>query len=336
MLAIPDSTAHRTKLADWLELACLNSPFNRIGFSTLTSASALSEDTQAEDDADEDLWSDALVLTVQLEINRRRKHIGDDYPFRIDEKGESMHFNPQLTQAGAIYLFCLYISHAADRAVLAKKHAPRMNNKLRDLFQACATIAAAGFVQGPAISFGWPRPDKSNFLKALKRAYKIFGDGTPHAAPRPAAKKKKVKDSGIDIIAWRPSIDGLPCTQYVIGQVASGKDWVDKSVVAEGRHFHKYWFEYPPASQHQDAMFMPFGLEPLDPEDGTPYEDVLADYMQSLGYEYGNVFYRDRISKYAKEGLRIAEAGEQNIERVADVPKIVKWVASYSKRLSAA
>src|SRR5579863_1611484 len=90
MLAVPDLTVHRTKLADWFELNCLSAPDGHIGFGTLISASALSEEEQEEDISKEDLREDRLVLCVQDEIARRRKHIGDDYPFRIDEKGESM------------------------------------------------------------------------------------------------------------------------------------------------------------------------------------------------------------------------------------------------------
>jgi hypothetical protein len=270
VLAIPDTTVHRTKLADWLELNALSSSDGRIGFGTLVSASDLSKEDQPEDIAEDDTSDEVLVLSVQSEIEWRRKLIGADYPFRIDDKGQSMQLSANITATGAAYLLCLFLSHAKDRTIIPKGLAPKITNKVRDLFQACATVAAGGFVQGTAISFGWPRPNKSNFLKALHRVYQLFGDGTPVKRPRPAASKA-VKDDGIDVIAWRPSIDGLPGTQYLLGQVASGADWVDKSVVADSKHFHKYWFESQPSCQHQDAMFMPFCLEPVgtDPQRAT-------------------------------------------------------------------
>ncbi len=83
-------------------------------------------------------------------------------------------------------------------------------------------------------------------------------------------------------------------------------------------------------------MFIPFGLEPEDPEDGTPYDDVLKDYMQSVGYEFGTLFYRDRIAKHLAKGLQLVAAGQQNIERVGDIGKIVKWVETYTEKLRAA
>ena len=83
-------------------------------------------------------------------------------------------------------------------------------------------------------------------------------------------------------------------------------------------------------------MFMPFGLEPEDPEDGTAYEDVLKDYMQSVAYRYGTLFYRDRIAKHLADGLQLVAAGEKHIERVPDIVKVVRWVERYTKRLKAA
>jgi hypothetical protein len=335
VFAVPDDTVHRTKIADWLELKAISSPDGRLGFGTLISATALAEEEQVEDMADEDIREDDLVLLAQAEISRRRKNMGDDYPFRIDENGRAMEFVTPLSKAGSVYLFCLFLSHAFDRTIVPKTLAPKVTNQTRDLFQACATVAAGGFVQGPAVSFGFPRPDGATFLKALHRVYQLFGDGAPRKKPR-AAAAKKIKDNGIDIIAWRRSIDNLPCTLYLIAQVASGADWQGKSVVSDREHFHKYWFEHLPGSQPHDAMFMPFGLEPEDPEDGTLYEDVLKDYMQSVAYRYGTLFYRDRIAKHLADGLQLVAEGERQIERAEDIGKVVRWVNRYVERLRAA
>jgi hypothetical protein len=165
--------------------------------------------------------------------------------------------------------------------------------------------------------------------------YERFGDGTPVRKPRPAASKQ-VKDDGIDVIAWRDPIDGMPGTQYLLGQVASGEDWVDKSVVTDSKHFHKYWFEHQPACQHQDAMFMPFCLEPPEGIEGFTYEGVLKDHIQSLSYRHGNIFYRYKVAKYAGDGLRMYREGQHAIERVTDFPKMSRWVNHYRKRLRAA
>ena len=335
MLAVPDGSVHRTKIADWLELKALSSPDGLIGFETLISATARAENEPEESISDEDVEEDELVLSAQAEIGRRARNVGDDYPFRIDARGRTLQLVSPISEVGSVYLFCLFLSHAFDRTIVPKSLAPKITNKIRDLFQACATIAAGGYVEGPSMSFGFPRPDGASFLKALHRVYQLFGDGKPRKRPR-ASAAKKIKDNGIDIIAWRRSIDNLPCTLYLIAQVASGDDWKDKSVIPDREHFHKYWFEDAPGSQPHDAMFMPFGLEPEDPEDGTTYDDLLTDYMQSVAYKYGTLFYRDRIARHLCNGLRLIAEGETHIERGPDVVKIVRWVEGYTKKLRTA
>jgi hypothetical protein len=332
VFAVPDETTHRTKIADWMELEALVAPDGRIPFGTLVSATALTENEQKDDIAEEDMDEDRLVLRAQGEIARRRDTMGDDYPFRIDENGRGLNFVSPVSKAGSVYLFCLFLSHATDRDIISQAQSPKITNATRDLFQACATVAAGGYVGGPAMSFGFPRPDGATFLKTLKRVYKLFGDGKPHKKPRVAAARA-IKDNGIDIIAWRRSIDGLPCTFYLIAQVASGGNWHEKSVIPDRLHFHQYWFEHPPGSQPQDAMFVPFGLAPEEPEEGTSYEDLLVDHMQSVAHKFGTLIYRDRLAGYAAIGLKLFDDGEENIERVDDIKKIVKWVSKYMGKL---
>jgi hypothetical protein len=335
VLAAPDESCHRTKVADWLELKAIASPDGRVGFSKLLSASELSEDEQSGDIGDEDAEEDRLVLDAQEEIIRRRESVGDGYPFRIEENGQAMRLVQPISQVGAIYLFCLFLSHAFDRTIVPRKLAPRVTDKSRNLFQACSTVAAGGWVGGPAVSFGWPRPDGSSYLTALKRVYSLFGDGTPVKRARPSASKA-VKDNGIDIIAWRRAADRLPGTEYMLAQVASGANWVDKSVVTYRVHFHDYWFERKPGSPPTDAMFMPFGLEPELPGDGTPYQTVLVDYLQSKAYQFGILFYRDRVAHNFGKGMGLIAVGETQIEQYRELLKIVRWVDNYCKRLEGA
>ncbi len=55
--------------------------------------------------------------------------------------------------------------------------------------------------------------------------------------------------------------------------------------------------------------------------------------MQSNGYRYGNLFYRDRIARHVADGLLLAANGENDIERVPDLKKVVRWVKKYTERL---
>ena len=129
MLAVPDDSVHRTKIADWMELKAIASPDGRVGFGTLVSGTALTENSQEENIADEDIAEEELVLRIQDEIARRRKNVGDDYPFRIDDKGRALEFITPVSEVGSVYLFCLFLSHAFDRTVMPKKLAPKVTNK---------------------------------------------------------------------------------------------------------------------------------------------------------------------------------------------------------------
>ena len=332
VLSVPDQTLHRSKVADWLELKAIASPDRKVAFSTLVSASALIENVQEEDIGDEDIRDEELVLLAQNEIDRRQKNMGDDYPFKINARGQALCLIKPVSLVGYVYLFCLYLSHAYGSELIPNDFAPDVTGTTRDLFQVCATVAAGGYVTGNSISFGFPRPEGEHFITALHRVYKLFGEGKPVEKPRPAAPSK-VKDNGIDVIAWRRTVDNLPHTFYLVGQVASGNDWVDKSVIADSIHFHEYWFNEKPSSKPHEAMFMPFELEPEAKNNSTDYEDVLKDYITSSGYRFGNLFYRDRVVRHVAIGLALIEAGETGIERHTELNEITKWVDEYTARL---
>lgn len=335
MLAIPDTTEHATKLADWLEFRALLAPDGLIGFGTLVSATDLEIEEQEEDIADEDVRQESIVLEVQAVIAERVKVVGADYPFVVDPDGTSMQLVPAITSVGAIYLFCLFLSHAYDRTIIPQIHAPEIDDAVRDLFQVCATVAAAGYVEGIATSFGWPRPNSEAFLTALKRVYGMFGDGTLHNTP-PAGAPNQVKDDGIDIIAWRPSPDGLPGTHYLLGQVASGNDWGGKSVVSYVDRFHRFWFSRQPASPMTPAMFMPFCLEPKSVDDAVLAQEIAVGNMQRLTNMFGVLFYRYRMPHFAAKGMRIRQDAGHLIERADELPRVEAWVQAYSDRLRAA
>ena len=67
MLAVPDASVHRTKRTDWLELKAIASPDGRVGFGTLTSATALAEDEQETNIGDENAAEEGLHRSGNLE-----------------------------------------------------------------------------------------------------------------------------------------------------------------------------------------------------------------------------------------------------------------------------
>jgi hypothetical protein len=55
--------------------------------------------------------------------------------------GEYIEIVAEPTQAGAVYLFCLFLSHAYDNAIIPDTLAPRIDNATRDLFQGPALLS---------------------------------------------------------------------------------------------------------------------------------------------------------------------------------------------------
>ncbi len=325
-LTLPSVDDHPAIHVDWLEFAALAAADRRVSLSNLAGGFDLLLDEEPSDWSETDAFADNRLDVVVAELHERLRILGDDYPFRFDLRGHFLERKDAPTAGGHVYLFCLFLSHATRSMLLPKSALPPITNEVRDLFQVCSTFAAAGYVEGPAISFGWPRPNRSSFAEALKTVYEAFGDGTPRKKPLPGTAKS-IKDGGIDIIAWRPSIDCLPGTTYLLGQVASGHNWKQKSVVEDSRLFHWAWFEKPPSTERQHAMFIPFCLEPeARYSEQADMRQLLRDYLQVLTVQFGIVFYRYRLAAFAARGLKLHDQGDAVLERYDEINDIVAWV----------
>lgn len=332
MLSIPDASASPWRFADWLELSAIASPRRRATFAELFSGLDIAQDSEPEDNADEDRARDRRREEVQQELAMRLECIAEEYPFRVNESGTYLEFIPPTRRAGAIYLFCLFLSHVTDRSIVPERLAPEVDNHVRDLFQVCCTIAAAGHVEGHAACFGWPRPDGSQFLDALKALYTRIGVGTPHDAA-PDGSPVYIKDGGIDVIAWKPAVDGLGITHYFVGQVGSGNDWRKKSVRNDEEVFHDFWFKHKVKGPRPFGTFIPFCIEPDHPVVGDSPVSRLKAYVDVLRYNFGTLFYRYRIPELIAKGVRQIEDGNW-VDRAAEVDGVVEWVSDYCARLN--
>ncbi|MCL5736612.1 MAG: hypothetical protein M1274_13690 [Actinobacteria bacterium] len=292
----------------------------------------IAQDEQDEDSADDDSKREELCEAVQQEIAIRLNSIGAAYPFRLSERGTYLEFLPLHGPESAIYLFCLFLSHVPDRSIIPDNLKPVADNGIRDLFQVCCTVAAAGHVNGDASCFGWPRPDGTDFLEALKALYTRIGIGVPHDEA-PAGAPIYIKDGGIDIIAWCPAIDGMGVTSYFVAQAASGKGWSEKSVKNDEEVFHDFWFKHKVAAERTRGIFIPFCIEPDSPVVGRTTEEKLQGYLNLLTHRFGTVFYRYRIPEMAVRGLRRMSDGAF-VDRCGELEQVCTWVDSYCSQLS--
>lgn len=323
-------------LCDWAEIKALSSPAGVYRLSALkrywdTSREGEQSDPEGllgkEDDTDVDGVSgpddERFIDSITEEVGERMTALGRAYPFVLDQRNRLSIVEPE-DEGGFLYLFCLLLTYCNGREIFSGRWLPMVDHVVRDLFQACSTVAAAGEVRGVAISFGWPRPnDNPPFLKKLKQVYRLFGEGTVVSKPRKGVSPSP-KDEEIDIIAWRPRRDRAPGTEYMLGQVASGDNWMSKPLAGKPlENFHRNWFTLSPASAStaRGYIFIPHAVPPVDAI-GTRRER-----MDAITVRYGTIIDRLRLPHLAQEGM---EFSRQNptvlIERTEDLGKIREWV----------
>ena len=321
-------------LCDWAELKALASPFGTFRLSALkrhwdTSREAEQSDPEGrrnrESDTDHEGVSgpddEVFIDSITEEIGERREALGTSYPFEIDRRNKLSVVEPP-DDGGFMYLFCLLLTYSNGRELLSGRWMPDVDNRVRDLFQACSTVAAAGEVRGCAISFGWPRPENNPpFLKRLREVYTLFGEGIVVSRPRRGVSSSP-KDEEIDIIAWRPRRDRSAGTEYMLGQVASGDNWMSKPLAGKPiDSFHRNWFDQAPASIARGSIFIPHAVPPVDAV-GTRRER-----MDAITVRYGTIIDRLRLPQLTQEGLRFArENPTALIQRKDDLPEIREWV----------
>jgi hypothetical protein len=309
-------------VCDWFEFAVLCNEYGIYSFDSLSRQWDTLRNSEDMDPEGMDSTEENFIDRVRNEIQARVELLNGSYPFALSISGESLEFaHSETTDDGWIYLFCLILSHPSQGPILDGSYIPLINNEVRNLFQACATFAAAGEVSGNSYAFGFPRPDRSNFLGKLTKIYQHFGEGTVVVSAVPPGAPTSQKDAQIDVIAWSPVADSAAGKRYLLGQVASGKNWIEKTIKGGPiDSFHHVWFSRCPASLPIASIFVPFCC-------GSIIDGSNAETINHRTYEFGHIFYRFRIPPLAKKGLELANAkATVIIERLDDMSKLRAWV----------
>lgn len=325
-LASPPLNGQINALADWVEFKVLISEYKNFYLSELLRLVDEEQNEENPDTAELESEGEQLYESVLEELNHRQKCLFSAYPFILNDTSTELMLCEELTKGGYIYLYCLFFSHINREEVLVID--PPSSQSDRDLMQVCSTFAAAGIIEGNSISFGFPRSDRSNFIEALDRVYESFGEVNTHKEI-PAGAPQRVKDAGIDIIAWKKHADDAPGHPYLLGQVASGADWTGKTVLNDIVLFHDTWFLQAPTSEPTAGMFIPFCI---DNQKGITIDETLG----YLTKKFGHVFYRYRLPKYAEDGLLLSEndtTDQYKIDRVEDYSKIQTYVNDFLNTL---
>lgn len=309
-------------LADWLEFKVLTSEFHVFRLSELLYISDEEQDEENLDIGEQDSINQAVLESALNEITQRIQFLKTAYPFDFSTDDSELVLKKEITAGSYVYLYCLFFSHVKREDVLIPD--PPHSNADREILQICATLAAAGKVHGNAISFGFPRPDHSNFIDALDKAYKKMGEGVI-VETIPAGAPTNEKDARIDVIAWENTPDDAAGKIYILGQVATGKNWDNKAIRGEIDSFHKIWFTRPPISTPIPAMFIPFCLD-------TNSSSSLKDVVYYKTIKFGDLIYRYRLPAYAAKGYELAEKQHENghyIERFNEFDKVRQYVDNF-------
>jgi hypothetical protein len=287
----------------------------------------ISEDDTTGDDSSDD--AEIAFTRIYALLQQRIERVGEEnYPFSLTDDGSLFLLKPEITNSGYIYLFCLLLSHPKEDDVLSGNYVPNIGDNERKLFQSCSTVAAAGLIAGNAISFGFPRPDGSGFHDKLTEVYtSLIEDGQIKKTAIPGTPTH-IKDFEIDVIAWKHRQDAKVLERYFLAQVASGKNWEEKTLSDNKLElFHRLFFDIAPSMKPDRGMFIPFIFE---------YERniSLEEKLKIFEAMYGKFHYRFSIPRYYAFGYEIAQKNNFfHIDGISDFFSIKLWVTSEINRI---
>ena len=318
-VAPPPLDADPVIQVDWLEFAAF---FNRRGIARLDrldNAMAVQEEESLSNDADADAIIDDRRALIEDEVENRIKALGDVYPFSMSNDGEELRIKPPAERRGGVfYLICLVISHFTRSPILRFIPSNDEISKVRKRqFQALATYAVAGLVNGPSISMGWPRPDKESILDVLDRMKELGSSGTPRTELGLEASPY-AKDGGMDVIAWSFGInDRPPPASMWFGQVASGHNWTGKSAQGEILAFLWSYYDERPQTNTNAVTIIPHRLS--------------DDEHLRHSARHGHILDRLRTPKAAERGYTMAKIGGVHVDGIEHVSSISRWVYDYRR-----
>jgi hypothetical protein len=316
-VSTPPLDAGPAVLADWLELTAFFDPKTRARLDDIDDSFKIQDQEAANDDGEADAIKEDRRAQIEAEITERAEHLADAYPFTLSADGEELSLKPrQELGNAAFYMLCLIFSHATRSPILERAPSARaLAQARRRHFQILSTLAVAGHIGGPALSFGWPRKSGETIVQAIQRACLLSGVGTARNPPGPVASKF-AKDGGIDVIAWRPGINQAPPpAEMCFGQAASGHGWQDKNALDVIPDFYESFYLDRPQTNRVGVTIIPFRLQP---QDHIVY-----------GHRHGHILDRLRTPRAALEGLRLASELGVVVDDADDVGLLGRWVLSY-------
>lgn len=314
-LASPANDADAATLVDWLELTAFFDRYEQSRLDEIAGLLALQEGETEENIADRDAENERLRELIEGEVRAREQSLLEAYPFALSDDGEVLTLKAKdKRSASSLYLLCLILSHVTKSPILLH---PPADGHVRDVrrthFQIFSTLAVAGYIDGPALSLGWPRASGESILEVVARAVDGSGTGSARAAPANTANPA-AKDGGIDVLGWQPAPDRPPPTAFWFGQAASGLNWRPKSAKDEHPEFIRDYFDVGPQCNQSFITISP--------------ERVAAFWMESKSLRHGTILDRTRAPLAALKGLRLHRDGG-TVDEALRAYLLPLWVGRY-------
>lgn len=199
-------------LADWAEASCLFGKYASISEHELE---GVLDDAGVQD-------PDEAVSNIWQEINLRHYapdgvHPVRSFPGRLERIQD---WNKNLAYAFQLLLACQ--SHYQSTRVT-----PSYRHDAAKLFERLSTVGLQQYLGGKAINIGTPR-DRGVPAK--------FGDCLDYLCKNleemPGFRRSytsRIRDDGVDVVAWRPFGDTRPGQVIILAQCATGANWRGKT-----------------------------------------------------------------------------------------------------------
>jgi hypothetical protein len=145
--------------------------------------------------------------------DRARLH-GSRWPFQLAD--DTLAPSTPRADLLALYTFLCLLSFSGE-----VEHAGRR------LFEHCVSDLVVGLTNGPALRLGAPRiaPVPTGFEAAVT----YYGTAGDEKIVARLVDPDHEQDGGLDVASWFPFDDSRGCYLHLIGQCATGANWLDKT-----------------------------------------------------------------------------------------------------------
>jgi len=240
MLSLPSDVTDPLSLADWLEILALKSADRNSSHGDLYQALKRLDPENV----------DEICRETMMEVGERARAAGDGYPF--DFSGSLLRLKGKW-EDHLPYIFCLFLSYCEDK----KKKVPGLKHE--QMFEQLSCVAVRSYLGGEVLHFGFPRvaPPKG-FAGALRNVCGQVSEWNPTSNGT-----AKIKDGGLDLVAWKCFPDRKIGKLVLFGHCASGRDWPDKINELDPEDFCNTWLSGQ-KSPVVKTFFIPYRLPAED------------------------------------------------------------------------